>query len=95
MAKDQAAGIAVQTVNEFVEAHPGELDLAEWALFDDDGSFIIEFTMPDHNTEVHMERDNSMTAMPVKKEQEKKKKRKQMTVHRRGYVRTAESWFLT
>ena len=31
----QAAEIAVHTVNEFVEAHPGELDLVEWALFDD------------------------------------------------------------
>ena len=34
--KDQAAKIAVQTANEFIEAHPGELDLVEWALFDDD-----------------------------------------------------------
>ncbi len=34
--KDQAAEIAVRTVNEFVEAHPGKLDLVEWALFDDD-----------------------------------------------------------
>ena len=34
--KDQAAEIAVNTVNEFVEANPGELDLVEWALFDDD-----------------------------------------------------------
>ena len=34
--KDQAAEIAVHTVNEFVEANPGALDLVEWALFDDD-----------------------------------------------------------
>ena len=34
--KDQAAEIAVQTVNEFIEAHPGELTLVEWSLFDDD-----------------------------------------------------------
>ena len=31
----QAAEIAVNTVNEFAEAHPGTLDLVEWALFDD------------------------------------------------------------
>ena len=31
----QAAEIAVKTVNEFVEANPGALDLVEWALFDD------------------------------------------------------------
>ena len=34
--KDQAAEIAVFTVNEFVESNPGTLDLVEWALFDDD-----------------------------------------------------------
>ena len=34
--KDQAAEIAVQTANKFIEAHPGKLDLVEWALFDDD-----------------------------------------------------------
>ena len=34
--KDQAAVIAVNTVNEFVEANPGALELVEWALFDDD-----------------------------------------------------------
>ena len=34
--KEQAAEIAVSTVNEFVEANPGALDLVEWALFDDD-----------------------------------------------------------
>ena len=31
----QAAEIAVNTVNEFVDANPGALDLVEWALFDD------------------------------------------------------------
>ncbi len=31
----QAAEIAVNTVNEFIEANPGALDLVEWALFDD------------------------------------------------------------
>ena len=31
----QAAEIAVKTVNEFVEANPGALNLVEWALFDD------------------------------------------------------------
>ena len=34
--KKLAAEIAVNTVNEFVEANPGTLDLVEWALFDDD-----------------------------------------------------------
>ena len=33
--KKQAAEIAVNTVNKFVEANPGALDLVEWALFDD------------------------------------------------------------
>ena len=33
--KEQAAKIAVHTVCEFVKAHPGALDLVEWALFDD------------------------------------------------------------
>ena len=31
---EEAAGIAVSAVNEFIEAHPGELDLVEWVLFD-------------------------------------------------------------
>ena len=34
--KEQAAEIAVYTVNEFLEENPGALDLVEWALFDDD-----------------------------------------------------------
>ena len=34
--KDQAAEIAVNTVNEFVKANPRKLELVEWALFDDD-----------------------------------------------------------
>ena len=34
--KAQAAEVALKTVNEFIGAHPGELDLVEWALFDDD-----------------------------------------------------------
>lgn len=34
--KDKAAEIAVSTVNEFVKANPGKLELVEWALFDDD-----------------------------------------------------------
>ena len=34
--KDQAAEIAVNTVNDFVEANPGEIDLVEWVLFDED-----------------------------------------------------------
>ncbi len=31
---DEAAKIAVHTVNQFIEEHPGELDLVEWVLFD-------------------------------------------------------------
>ena len=31
---EEAAQIAVRTVNEFIETHPGELDLVEWVLFD-------------------------------------------------------------
>lgn len=34
--KDQAAEIAVRTVNEFVEEHPDAFDFVEWALFDED-----------------------------------------------------------
>jgi len=31
---EEAAEIAVATVNDFIENHPGELDLVEWMLFD-------------------------------------------------------------
>ena len=31
---DEAAKIALATVNQFIEEHPGELDLVEWVLFD-------------------------------------------------------------
>ena len=31
---EEAAEIAVNTVNEFVDGHPGELDLVEWVLLD-------------------------------------------------------------
>ena len=31
---DEAARIAVSTVNEFIEENPGKLDLVEWMLFD-------------------------------------------------------------
>ena len=31
---DEAARIAVSTVNEFIEENPGKLDLVEWVLFD-------------------------------------------------------------
>ena len=34
--KDQAAKIAVNTVNKFVKSNPGSLDLVEWALFDEE-----------------------------------------------------------
>ena len=34
--KEQAAEIAVNTVNDYLESHPDALDLVEWALFDDD-----------------------------------------------------------
>lgn len=32
---EEAARIAVGTVNQFIEAHPGKLDLVEWVLFDE------------------------------------------------------------
>ena len=32
---DETAEIAVNTVKEFMTEHPGEIDLAEWVLFDD------------------------------------------------------------
>ncbi|MBR0392902.1 MAG: O-acetyl-ADP-ribose deacetylase [Oscillospiraceae bacterium] len=31
---EDAAKIAIRTVNQFIEEHPGELDLVEWVLFD-------------------------------------------------------------
>ena len=31
---EEAAQIAVRTVNEFMEGHQGELDMVEWVLFD-------------------------------------------------------------
>ena len=31
---EEAAAVAVRTVKAFIEEHPGELDLAEWVLFD-------------------------------------------------------------
>jgi len=31
---EEAAEIAVATVEEFIENHPGELDFVEWVLFD-------------------------------------------------------------
>lgn len=31
---EEAAEIAAAAVNEFIEGHPGELDLVEWVLFD-------------------------------------------------------------
>ena len=38
----QAAEVAVKTVEEFVKAHPGDLDLVEWALFDDNTLRVYE-----------------------------------------------------
>ena len=43
--KEQAAKIAVSTVKEFLKAHPGALDLVEWALFDDDTLRVYEEAM--------------------------------------------------
>lgn len=31
---EEAAMIAIRTVNQFIEEHPGELELVEWVLFD-------------------------------------------------------------
>ena len=39
---EEAAKIAVQTVNQFIEEHPGELDLVEWILFDEQTSDVYE-----------------------------------------------------
>ena len=32
---EEAAKVAVATVNQFIEEHPGQLDLVEWVLFDE------------------------------------------------------------
>ena len=40
--KEKAAGIAVKTVNQFVEANPGKIDLVEWILFDEGTLNIYE-----------------------------------------------------
>ena len=32
---EEAAKVAVMTVNNFIEEHPGQLDLVEWVLFDE------------------------------------------------------------
>ena len=32
---EQAARIAIETTNAFLEAHPGSIELVEWVLFDD------------------------------------------------------------
>ena len=32
---EQAAKIAIETTNAFLEAHPGSIELVEWVLFDD------------------------------------------------------------
>ena len=42
---EQAAEIAVNTVNEFIEANPEALDLVEWALFDDKTMQIYSETL--------------------------------------------------
>ena len=40
--KGQAAKIAVDTVNRFIKANPGKLDLVEWALFDDETLLVYK-----------------------------------------------------
>lgn len=40
--KEKATGIVVKTVNQFVEANPGKIDLVEWILFDEDTLNIYE-----------------------------------------------------
>lgn len=40
--KEKLAGIAVKTVNQFVEEKPGKIDLVEWILFDEDTLNIYE-----------------------------------------------------
>ncbi len=39
---EEAAKIAVRTVNQFIEEHPGELDLVEWVLFDEHTHDVYE-----------------------------------------------------
>ena len=42
---EEAARIAVRTVNQFVEDNPGKLDLIEWILFDDQTYAVYEKTL--------------------------------------------------
>ena len=39
---EAAARIAVQTVNQFIDEHPGKLDLVEWILFDENPYAVYE-----------------------------------------------------
>lgn len=39
---EEAARVAVDTVNQFIEAHPGKLDLVEWVLFDEHTYSVYE-----------------------------------------------------
>ena len=39
---EDAAKVAVMTVNNFIEEHPGQLDLVEWVLFDEHTHSIYE-----------------------------------------------------
>ena len=40
--KEKAAMIALRTVNDFIDANPGKLDLVEWILFDEETLNIYE-----------------------------------------------------
>ena len=42
---EEAAMIAVRTVNQFVEEHPGDLDIVEWVLFDQKTYDVYERTL--------------------------------------------------
>ena len=39
---EEAANVAVVTVNQFIEEHPGQLDLVEWVLFDEQTRDVYE-----------------------------------------------------
>ena len=39
---EAAARIAIQTVSQFIDEHPGKLDLVEWILFDENTYAVYE-----------------------------------------------------
>ena len=45
---EEAANVAVATVNQFIEAHPDQLDLVEWVLFDDHTFSVYQNALTRH-----------------------------------------------